>query len=68
MRKGLIILGDLKDEDLIWLSRAGELREIPASEAIITAGQEVKDLFFITNGHFSALPSSHALQASMQTC
>lgn len=53
MRKGLIILGDLRDEDLIWLSRAGELREIPASEAIITAGHEVKDLFFITNGHFS---------------
>lgn len=53
MRKGLIILGDLKDEDLIWLSRAGELREVPEREAIITAGQDVKDLFFVTHGHFS---------------
>ncbi|MEM7021340.1 MAG: cyclic nucleotide-binding domain-containing protein [Pseudomonadota bacterium] len=53
MRKGLIILGDLKDEDLIWLSRAGELRQIPAGEAIITEGRDVHDLFLITDGHFS---------------
>ena len=53
MRKGLIILGDLKDEDLIWLSRNGELRQVPANQAIITAGQDVHDLFFITDGHFS---------------
>ena len=53
MRKGLIILADLKDEDLIWLSRNGELRQVPANQAIITAGQDVHDLFFITDGHFS---------------
>ena len=53
MRKGLIILGDLKDEDLIWLSRNGELRQVPANQAIITAGQDVHDLFLITDGHFS---------------
>ena len=52
MRKGLIILGDLKDEDLIWLSRNGELRNIPAQQAIITAGEEVRDLFFVTGGNF----------------
>lgn len=53
MRKGLIILGDLKDEDLIWLSRAGELRSVPAGQPIIRAGQDVHDLFFITGGNFN---------------
>lgn len=53
MRKGLIILGDLKDEDLIWLSRTGELRRVPAKQAIITAGEDVQDLFFITGGNFA---------------
>ena len=53
MRKGLIILGDLKDEDLIWLSRNGEIRHVPARQAIITAGEDVHDLFFVTDGHFS---------------
>ena len=53
MRKGLIILGDLKDEDLIWLSRNGELRQIPNRQAIITAGEDVRDLFFVTGGSFA---------------
>ncbi|MEM9060524.1 MAG: cyclic nucleotide-binding domain-containing protein [Pseudomonadota bacterium] len=52
MRKGLIILADLKDEDLILLSRIGKLREISPRESLISAGQEVQDLFVITEGHF----------------
>lgn len=53
MRKSLIILADLKDEDLIWLSRAGDLRDVSAKQKVIQAGQDIQDLFFITEGHFS---------------
>ena len=53
MRKGLIILGDLKDQDLIWLSRAGQVRDCSANEILIAEGRDVEDLFFVTEGSFA---------------
>ncbi|OAN73565.1 hypothetical protein A8B78_18395 [Jannaschia sp. EhC01] len=50
MRKGLIILGDLKDQDLIWLSQNGTLRRLSAGDRLITEGEQVNDLFVITEG------------------
>lgn len=50
MRKGLIILGDLKDQDLIWLSQNGTMRRLAAGDRLIAEGAQVTDLFVITEG------------------
>jgi CRP/FNR family cyclic AMP-dependent transcriptional regulator len=52
MRKGLIILGDLLDQDLIWLSRNGAMRALSKGERLIQEGERVQDLFMITDGWF----------------
>lgn len=52
MRKGLIILGDLLDQDLIWLSKNGTIRTLPAGDRLIAQGEHVQDLFVITDGWF----------------
>lgn len=53
MRKALYILGDLDDRDLIWLSRAGELRRAAAGAAVIRAGEPIRDLLFVTEGELA---------------
>jgi CRP-like cAMP-binding protein len=53
MPKGLIILGDLLDQDLIWLAKAGEVRVLSEGDALIEAGIDIDELFFVTEGHFS---------------
>ncbi|MEM9736361.1 MAG: cyclic nucleotide-binding domain-containing protein [Pseudomonadota bacterium] len=53
MRKALFILGDLEDRDLIWLSEAGGLRQLAPGEALVEAGREISDLFFVTDGSFT---------------
>lgn len=53
MRKGLIILGDLADQDLIWLSRAGSVRSFEPGAVLIAEGREIADLFFVTGGAFA---------------
>ena len=50
MRKALYILGDLDDQDLIWLADHGELRRLGAGETLIRAGAPVRELFFVTEG------------------
>lgn len=55
MRMALYILADLLDEDLLWLNRVGSLREIRAGEALIDAGREVRDLYFVVAGEFEVL-------------
>lgn len=50
MPKGLIILGDLQDQDLIWLATAGTVRKVDSGTVLITQGQPVDDLFFVTDG------------------
>jgi CRP-like cAMP-binding protein len=58
MRKALYILGDLDDRDIIFLSRAGSVRQLAANAPLITAGEAVQDLFFITDGTFDVLSRS----------
>jgi CRP-like cAMP-binding protein len=53
MRKALYILGDLEDRDLLWLSRAGAVRTLPAGEILIRAGREVPELYFVTDGRLA---------------
>ena len=52
MPKGLIILGDFLDQDLIWLAKAGEVRRMAKGDVLIHEGREIPDLFFVTDGKF----------------
>jgi len=52
MRKGLIILGDLLDTDLIWLARSGTLRPLSDGERLIAEGERIDTLYFVTEGWF----------------
>lgn len=52
MRKGLTILGDLLDQDLIWLAKTGDLRSVQEGEVLIEEGKHIDDLFIITDGWF----------------
>lgn len=58
MRKALYILGELDDGDIGWLARNGRMRDLGAGERLITAGQEVRELYFVTDGRLEvATPS-----------
>lgn len=50
MRKALYILGDLTEEDVIFLAKAGEIVQFDPGDVIIKAGVEVKALYFLTSG------------------
>ncbi|WP_293675862.1 cyclic nucleotide-binding domain-containing protein [uncultured Phenylobacterium sp.] len=50
MRKALYILGELDDRDIGWLARNGATRTLAKGEQLITAGREVRDLYFVTEG------------------
>ena len=58
MPKGLIILGDLLDRDLIWLAREGTLRRMAKGDVLIHAGREIDDLFIVTEGRFGVQAGS----------
>ena len=53
MRKALFILGELKDTDVLWLSRTGVQRGVATGETLITQGRAVSDLFFVIEGSFA---------------
>ena len=65
MRKALYILGDLDDRDIIFLSGAGTVRQLSSGSALITAGQQVEHLFFITDGSFAVLNRAGARLAEL---
>lgn len=50
MRKGLIILSELQDRDLIWLSRAGRVRDLANGDTLIAIGVVPEELHFVTEG------------------
>jgi CRP/FNR family cyclic AMP-dependent transcriptional regulator len=53
VRKALYILGELDDGDIGWLARNGRTRTLAAGEQLITAGREVRDLYFVTDGQLA---------------
>jgi CRP/FNR family transcriptional regulator, cyclic AMP receptor protein len=67
MRKGLYILGDLEDRDLIWMSRHGAVRELRPGEMLISAGRDVADLFFVTDGRLAVTGPAGAAIATLST-
>lgn len=52
MAEAPIILGDLKERDLVFLARAGRFRNLASEELLIRAGEPIHSLFFIMDGTF----------------
>lgn len=50
MRRSLYILGDLIDEDIIFLAREGDVLTLSDGEPLIGVGEAVNALFFVTDG------------------
>jgi len=50
MRKALYILSELRDEDIRWLAKHGEQRTLVSGATLITAGEPVGELYFVTAG------------------
>lgn len=50
MRKALYILGDLAEQDVVFLSKAGRIVELGEGEALVRAGTPPDALFFLTSG------------------
>lgn len=50
MRKALYILGDLAEEDVIFLANAGSVKTLADGETLIQSGVEVTALYFLTRG------------------
>src|SRR5688572_6210535 len=65
VRKALYILADLEDEDIIWMSRAGAVREIGAGETLIHAGSPVSHLYFVTEGALEVVTRAGARIAEL---
>ena len=65
MRKALYILADLEDEDIIWMSRAGSVREIGAGETLIHAGSPLSHLYFVTEGALEVVTRAGARIAEL---
>ena len=55
LSKAPIILGELKDRDLIFLSRVGRFRNLTPGEMLIRAGEPIYSLYFVTDGMFSVV-------------
>jgi CRP-like cAMP-binding protein len=55
LSKAPIILGELKDRDLIFLSRVGRFRNLTPGEMLIRAGEPIYSLYFVTDGTFSVI-------------
>lgn len=65
MRKALYILGDLTEEDVIFLAKAGEVIQFDPGDVIIKAGVEVKALYFLTSGSMDVRLPNGTIIASL---
>jgi len=65
MRKALYILSELRDEDIRWLAQHGEQRTLVAGEALITAGEAVSELYFVTAGDLLVKDTSNRQVAEL---
>jgi CRP/FNR family cyclic AMP-dependent transcriptional regulator len=54
MRKVLYIMGELNDEDIAWMVRAGRRLTLAKGQVIIREGVEVSDLFIVLDGAVEA--------------
>jgi CRP-like cAMP-binding protein len=50
MRKVLIILGQLRDEDVDWIARNGRREDAPANRVVIARDTKISDVIFVLDG------------------
>lgn len=55
MRKVLYILGQLSDEDVAWMARAGRRLDAATGTILIRQGEAVADMFFLLGGEAAVL-------------
>lgn len=65
MRKSLYILGDLSEEDILFLAKAGNIVELDDGQSLITAGIEVAALYFLTSGAMAVRLSNGTVVATL---
>ena len=65
MRKALYILGDLAEEDVVFLSKAGSIVELGEGEALVKAGVPVEALYFLTAGAMNVQLANGATVANL---
>ncbi|MBC2777061.1 cyclic nucleotide-binding domain-containing protein [Parasphingopyxis marina] len=65
MRKALYILGDLAEEDVVFLSKAGSIVELGEGERLVRAGVPVEALYFLTAGAMDVRLANGAVVASL---
>lgn len=65
MRKALYILGDLAEEDVVFLSKAGTIRALDGGEALVSAGVSPDALYFLTKGAMDVRLSNGTVVASL---
>jgi len=53
MRKVLFILGELEEEDLGWLVRAGRTEEVPPGTSLIREGEPLESFFIVLDGQLA---------------
>ena len=59
MKKALYILADMDDRDILWLSSHGRVRQLGPGETLITAGEPVGELYFVTEGSLGVTAAGH---------
>ncbi len=50
MRKALYILGDLAEEDVLFMANAGQVIELSRGQALISIGKIPQAVYFVTQG------------------
>jgi len=53
MRKALYILGDLNDQDIIYLAETGTVQNVEEGATLINAGEPIRAVYFVTDGEFT---------------
>ncbi len=65
MAKAPIILGELKDRDLVFLSRIGRFHNFVGGQMLIRAGEPIYSLYFVTDGTFAVIGADGKAIASV---
>ena len=58
MRKVLFILGQLSDEDVVWLARNGRRQRVAAGTELIRQGTRIDTIYIVLEGSMSVLTAS----------
>lgn len=52
MKKVLYILGGFDDADAEWFVQSGRAMDVPAGQSLVTQGEPIDSIFFVTGGSF----------------